>query len=163
MFRAAWRQGLFCPVGKIRHAAKYQAPLPASGQNCHRSGPKARALGFDVCPATVRASALLHDIAKTYCIRYGGSHAQLGAAWALSETHNYKLPAAYCSMCSGPGPCRMDRKSARCHFSLFTPIKGCGTMPLSTLTNAFRSPDALWQERNVAAKHQGLPWNRAKP
>lgn len=52
---------------------------------------KARALGFDVCPATVRASALLHDIAKTYCIRYGGSHAQLGAAWALSETHNYEI------------------------------------------------------------------------
>jgi len=34
----------------------------------------------------VRACALLHDIAKSYTLRYGGSHAQLGAAWALAET-----------------------------------------------------------------------------
>ena len=34
----------------------------------------------------VRACGLLHDIAKNYTLRYGGSHAQLGAAWALAET-----------------------------------------------------------------------------
>ena len=34
----------------------------------------------------VRACGLLHDIAKSYTLRYGGSHAQLGAAWALAET-----------------------------------------------------------------------------
>lgn len=34
----------------------------------------------------VRASALLHDLAKTYCLLYGGSHALLGASWALKET-----------------------------------------------------------------------------
>jgi putative nucleotidyltransferase with HDIG domain len=32
------------------------------------------------------ACGLLHDIAKSYTLRYGGSHAQLGAAWALAET-----------------------------------------------------------------------------
>ncbi|MEW5772171.1 MAG: phosphohydrolase [Thermodesulfobacteriota bacterium] len=36
--------------------------------------------------AAVRASALLHDLAKDYCIRHGGSHAQLGAAWTLALT-----------------------------------------------------------------------------
>lgn len=44
----------------------------------------ARAKGFDVCVDTVRASALLHDIAKAYCIRHGGHHGQLGGAWVMA-------------------------------------------------------------------------------
>jgi putative nucleotidyltransferase with HDIG domain len=43
--------------------------------------------GRDVREAT-RASALLHDIAKTYTIRYGGSHAQLGASWVMTHVGN---------------------------------------------------------------------------
>ena len=35
----------------------------------------------DVC-----ACALLHDIAKYYTLLYGGSHAQIGAAWLVAET-----------------------------------------------------------------------------
>ena len=42
--------------------------------------------GYAVRAEDVRACALLHDIAKSYTLRYGGSHAQLGAAWALAET-----------------------------------------------------------------------------
>ena len=42
--------------------------------------------GGDLNVDEVRASALLHDLAKSYTIYYGGSHAQLGAAWALAET-----------------------------------------------------------------------------
>lgn len=38
--------------------------------------------------ALVRASAMLHDLAKTYTIQNGGSHAQQGASWVLRETHN---------------------------------------------------------------------------
>jgi putative nucleotidyltransferase with HDIG domain len=45
-------------------------------------------LGYAVHVATVRASALLHDLAKDYTIRWGGSHAQLGAAWAMELTGN---------------------------------------------------------------------------
>lgn len=37
---------------------------------------------------SVLAAGLLHDLGKFYSIRYGGSHAQLGGAWVLSETHN---------------------------------------------------------------------------
>ncbi|MBP3731071.1 MAG: HDIG domain-containing protein [Mailhella sp.] len=40
------------------------------------------------------AAGLLHDIAKTYTIRHGGSHAQLGAAWVKEETGNYLLAQA---------------------------------------------------------------------
>ena len=34
------------------------------------------------------ATGLLHDLGKTYCITHGGSHAQVGAAWAMAETRN---------------------------------------------------------------------------
>jgi len=49
---------------------------------------RARELGADVCVQTVRASALLHDLAKAYTIAYGGNHNQIGAAWALELTGN---------------------------------------------------------------------------
>jgi len=37
---------------------------------------------------SVRVSGLLHDLAKIYTLRHGGSHAQIGAAWVLAETGN---------------------------------------------------------------------------
>ncbi|MGN0009569.1 MAG: HDIG domain-containing metalloprotein [Desulfovibrionaceae bacterium] len=49
---------------------------------------RAVARGLPVNVAAVRASAMLHDIAKTYTIRHGGSHAQLGASWVVAETRN---------------------------------------------------------------------------
>ncbi len=42
----------------------------------------------------VLAAALLHDLAKTYCIRYGGGHDQLGAVWVLAECGNPALAQA---------------------------------------------------------------------
>lgn len=33
-----------------------------------------------------RAAALLHDLAKTYCVRNGGAHALLGASWVIQST-----------------------------------------------------------------------------
>ncbi|MDR3641905.1 MAG: HD domain-containing protein [Humidesulfovibrio sp.] len=45
-------------------------------------------MGLPVCVDTVRASALLHDLAKIYCIRHGGNHSQLGGAWAMALTGN---------------------------------------------------------------------------
>lgn len=41
--------------------------------------------------AAVQASALLHDVAKMYCVDYGGSHAQEGAAWVLEATGNHLI------------------------------------------------------------------------
>lgn len=52
---------------------------------------KAASSGFQVDINAVRAAALLHDLAKTYTIHYGGSHAQLGAAWVIAETGNHAL------------------------------------------------------------------------
>ncbi|MBI9081542.1 MAG: HDIG domain-containing protein [Pseudodesulfovibrio sp.] len=49
---------------------------------------RAKNLGMNVDVATVRASALMHDIAKTYCIQHGGNHSQLGGAWTVELTGN---------------------------------------------------------------------------
>ncbi|MGE4291937.1 MAG: HD domain-containing protein [Desulfovibrio sp.] len=46
----------------------------------------AKEAGLDVNPAAVRASALLHDIAKAYTIDHGGNHSQLGASWVMDAT-----------------------------------------------------------------------------
>ncbi len=47
--------------------------------------------GYDICIQSVRASALLHDIAKSYTIDHGGSHAQIGASWVIEATGNRLL------------------------------------------------------------------------
>lgn len=44
--------------------------------------------GISIDVNTVYASALLHDLAKIYCIRHGGNHSQLGGAWAMALTGN---------------------------------------------------------------------------
>lgn len=49
---------------------------------------RAKKVGLPVDVPTVRASAMLHDIAKTYCILHGGNHSQLGGAWAMELTGN---------------------------------------------------------------------------
>ncbi|MBO4300156.1 MAG: HDIG domain-containing protein [Desulfovibrio sp.] len=51
----------------------------------------AKEIGLATNVAEVRASGLLHDIAKTYCVRHGGSHAQVGASWIVSETGNHAV------------------------------------------------------------------------
>ena len=56
-----------------------------------RLAERAAEAGFAVHVPQVRAGALLHDIAKTYCVRHGGGHAQLGAAWTVAETGNYAI------------------------------------------------------------------------
>ncbi len=52
---------------------------------------RGRDRGFAVDPALVRASALLHDLAKTYTIRFGGNHSQIGASWAMEHTGNPRI------------------------------------------------------------------------
>lgn len=47
--------------------------------------------GFDVNVDAVYAAGLLHDIAKTWCIRHGGSHDLLGASWVTQETGNHSI------------------------------------------------------------------------
>ncbi len=52
---------------------------------------KAVEKGYDVCVASVRAAALLHDVAKSYTIHHGGSHAQMGSSWVVQATGNRRI------------------------------------------------------------------------
>lgn len=53
----------------------------------------ARALevGIETDVAATRAAGLLHDIAKTWSLEHGGSHAILGASWTMQETRHYGI------------------------------------------------------------------------
>lgn len=54
-------------------------------------GLQAQEVGMVVRPDWLLSCGLLHDIAKSYTIKHGGSHAQLGAAWIVAETGNPAL------------------------------------------------------------------------
>ncbi len=59
---------------------------------------------FACDPTTiVQAAALLHDLAKTYCILHGGNHAQIGAAWVIALTGNPAIGHAVLHHISWPG------------------------------------------------------------
>ena len=57
-------------------------------------GQKARKRGLNVPQQALRAAGLLHDLAKTYTVRYGGNHSQLGAAWVMELTGNPAIAQA---------------------------------------------------------------------
>ncbi len=60
--------------------------------------------GLAVNVAEVRAAALLHDLAKTYTIRHGGNHCQLGGAWVQELTGNPALSQGVVCHVSWPRP-----------------------------------------------------------
>jgi putative nucleotidyltransferase with HDIG domain len=64
----------------------------------------ARQKGLPVNVAEVRAAALLHDLAKTYTIRHGGNHCQLGGAWVQELTGNPALAQGVLCHVSWPHP-----------------------------------------------------------
>ncbi len=64
--------------------------------------------GVRLSIADVRASALLHDLGKLYSILYGGSHAQLGAAWVVAETRNYGIAQGVFHHVHWPWPVRVE-------------------------------------------------------
>lgn len=60
--------------------------------------------GLDIPLQGLRAAGLLHDLAKTYTVRYGGNHSQLGAAWVMSLTGNPRIAQAVRHHIVWPGP-----------------------------------------------------------
>jgi len=84
--------------------------LSVAGVATHLAlGAKAQGLRIDV--QLVRASALLHDIAKTYTIRHGGNHSQLGGAWMQEILGNPALAMGIIHHVHWPWPV-----DARVHF-----------------------------------------------
>ncbi len=58
---------------------------------------------------SVEAAALLHDLAKAYCIYYGGNHAQVGASWVMALTGNPAIAQAVLHHISWPGKVDVKR------------------------------------------------------
>ncbi len=63
-----------------------------------------RSKGIEIDIEVVRACGLLHDIAKTYTIKNGGLHSQLGASWMLDRTKNHAIAQAILHHVYWPGP-----------------------------------------------------------
>lgn len=76
------------------------------------------AKGIPVNPPAVRAAGLLHDLAKTYCLRYGGGHAALGAAWVVRETRDYNIAQGVAFHVQWPWP--LPAGDALCCLPIFT-------------------------------------------
>lgn len=89
---------LWDKYGMLPHIRDHCRTVAAvAGEIARRARAAFGAGGADAGPvgeAAVRAAALLHDIAKTYTIRHGGGHAQLGAAWVRDETGHAGLAQA---------------------------------------------------------------------
>ena len=67
-------------------------------------GQTALSRGLDIPLQALRAAGLLHDLAKTYTVRYGGNHSQLGAAWVMTLTGNPIIAQAVRHHVMWPGP-----------------------------------------------------------
>lgn len=75
--------------------------------------------GLPVSVPEVRAAGLLHDIAKTYCLRHGGGHAQLGASWVILETRNYAIARGVFHHVYWPWKLPVDDAERMCSLPFF--------------------------------------------
>lgn len=66
-------------------------------------GQQALNKGWPVQLPAVRAAALLHDLGKTYALRFGGNHCQIGAAMVMHQTNNPALAQAVIHHVYWPG------------------------------------------------------------
>ena len=78
----------YAMLGNIRAHSEQVAGM------AHALALRATEQGLDIYPDAVLAAGLLHDLAKTYTIHYGGNHTQLGAAWVMRETGNGPIAQA---------------------------------------------------------------------
>lgn len=79
-------------LGVPEHIREHSALVGEVALHIARLARRSIASGLDL--KLVEAAALLHDVAKMYTIRHGGSHSQLGAAWVQEWTGNALLAQA---------------------------------------------------------------------
>lgn len=68
----------------------------------------ARDKGMGLNVQAVRASALLHDLGKTYTVQFGGNHSQLGSSWVIQATRNPAVAQGVMHHVHWPGPLDLD-------------------------------------------------------
>ena len=74
----------------------------------HVMGWFARELGYGEQAGFWAQAGLLHDIAKSYTVQFGGSHAQIGASWVVDSTGNHKVAQAVYHHVEWPWPLPED-------------------------------------------------------
>lgn len=79
---------LWNKYGMLENVRRHSAEVAAIATEIAE---RAYSAGYKIDTAAVRASALLHDIAKTWCLRNGGGHALMGSSWIAQETGNFKI------------------------------------------------------------------------
>ena len=98
-------EGCRCLWDKYDMLANIRAHSMVVANVATRLAKRAKRLGLPVNVEAVRASALLHDLAKTWCLRHGGSHAELGATWVVQETgQQFELAISGAATESGESP-----------------------------------------------------------
>lgn len=115
---------------------------------------RAAELGFDVNVGEVRAGGLLHDIAKTYCVRHGGSHAQVGAAWTVAETGNYSIAQGVMLHVWWPWP--LPEGSAICALPFFVMYADKRVRHDSCVSLEERYDDLLGRYGHSEAAREGI-------
>lgn len=102
----------------------------------------------------VRASALLHDIAKTYCLRYGGSHALLGASWTLRETGQPRVAQGVILHVNWPWPLPPAEKICSLPFLVMYADKRVKHSDCVTLSERFE--DLIVRYGKTEAAREGI-------
>lgn len=110
--------------------------------------------GFAVNVPQVRAGALLHDIAKSYCVRHGGSHAQLGGGWVVAETRNYAVAQGVMLHVHWPWP--LPEGAGICALPFFVIYADKRVRHDSCVSLAERYEDLLDRYGHSQAARQGI-------
>lgn len=90
---AACRE-LWTRYGMFSHIERHSELVADMAEALARRAVEVGATAHPELVALCRASGLLHDIAKSYTVQYGGSHAQIGASWVIETTGNHKIAQA---------------------------------------------------------------------
>lgn len=97
---AVWqRYGMFEHIG--RHSRQVANMAEALAARAAEIGAADRP---DQLRAISRAAGLLHDIAKSYTVQHGGSHAQIGSSWVVAATGNHRIAQAVYHHVEWPWP-----------------------------------------------------------
>jgi len=127
----------------------------------------ARQRGMYICHNTVLAAALLHDLGKTYTVRHGGSHSQIGASWSMEETGNPAIAQCILHHVYWPGkidvinhfePLVIIYADKRVKHDMITPLDqrfadileryGTNTSRRDRIRNSYRQNQCIEQELN---------------
>ena len=96
--RAMWAEyGMFPHIG--RHSEQVATLARALALRAAELGPVPEGL-----VEITWAAGLLHDIAKSYTVQHGGSHAQLGSSWVVASCGNRRIAQAVFHHVEWPWP-----------------------------------------------------------